>query len=256
MDIIVHLSKQHYFKDFPIFCSLIDHLLKELCENGLTMESKLEEESLEKSLKKVRRIYYKNMFIAQTLQAVKLKTTYSLFSHLELNNIKKEFPTNISNSYEFEKVLPFVIFKLNIEKDLLERCIKEIMEFITNLERKLFAITSATKNPLFSITNDDVIMACTIFCQNCQQYSKAFYDQYFHLVKLWQKLNKLFDENRTFGSNFLQFCSFPENIKTSMKINLLNNRTENLAAKRKLRKYKLSSKIYTADKIQSIQRQW
>ncbi|KRX80985.1 hypothetical protein T06_8191 [Trichinella sp. T6] len=246
MDIIVHLSKQHYFKDFPIFCSLIDHLLKELCENGLTMESKLEEESLEKSLKKVRRIYYKNIFIAQTLQAVKLKTTYSLFSHLELNNIKKEFPTNISNSYEFEK----------IEKDLLERCIKEIMEFITNLERKLFAITSAAKNPLFSITNDDVIMACTIFCQNCQQYSKAFYDQYFHLVKLWQKLNKLFDENRTFGSNFLQFCSFPENIKTSMKINLLNNRTENIAAKRKLRQYKLSSKIYTADKIQSIQRQW
>ncbi|XP_003369799.1 conserved hypothetical protein [Trichinella spiralis] len=116
MDIIVHLSKQHYFEDFPIFCSLIDHLLKELCENGLTMELKLKEESLEKSLKQVRGIYYKNMFIAQTLQAVKLKT---------------------------------------IEKDLLERCIKEIMEFISNLERKLFAITSAAKKPLFSITNDD-----------------------------------------------------------------------------------------------------
>ncbi|KRX22959.1 hypothetical protein T07_2786 [Trichinella nelsoni] len=185
------------------------------------------------------------MFIAQTLRAVKLKTGYSLFSLLELNNIKKEFPTNISISYEFEK----------IEKDLLERCIKEIMEFITNLERKLFAITSAAKKPLFSITNDDVIMACTIFCQNCQQYSKAFHDQYFHLVKLWKKLNKLFDENGALGSNFLQFCSSPENSKTSMKINLLNNHTENLAAKKKLIQYKLSSKIYTADKIQSIQRQ-
>ncbi|KRZ72747.1 hypothetical protein T10_746 [Trichinella papuae] len=176
MDIIVHLSKEHYFKDFPIFCSLIDHLFKELCENGLTMKLKLEEESLEKSLKKVRGIYYKNMFIAQTLQAVKLKTTYSFFSLLELNNIKKEFPTNISISYELQKT----------EKNLLERCIKEIMEFITSLETKLFAITSAAEKPLFSITNDDVITACTMFCQNCQQYPKASYDQYFDLMKLWQ----------------------------------------------------------------------
>ncbi|KRY93230.1 hypothetical protein T4D_10502 [Trichinella pseudospiralis] len=215
MDIIVHLSKEHYFKDFPIFCSLIDHLFKELCENGLTMKLKLEEESLEKSFKKVRGIYYKNMFIAQTLQAVKFKTTYSLFSLLELNNIKKEFPTNMSISYEVQET----------EKNLLEQCIKEIMEFITSLETKLFAITSAAQKPLFSITNDDVITACTMFCQNCQQYPKASYDQYFHLMKL-------FDENRTLGSNFLQFCSSPENSKISMKINLLKNHTENLAAKR------------------------